>query len=131
MPIDQYTTRNFHRRLYSPAGMLETVTLYKRGDNQLQGTVVSLPLYNCRHSRMEKTGETVQGDMNAFNRCVWHLPVEELDRVGVNYLNPLDRIVDKRGWWWQPESDTEITLKLIQNHVCVVCKRVDPPRQAA
>ena len=121
--IAPYNTRTFHRVLY--ATMLEKIRLLKRGDNQQQGTVTAYVMWDCRHSMFFKTGETIRGEMNVGNRCDWHLPMVELARVGVNYLNPLDRIVDVRGWYWQPEAPTTITWKLFQSHYCVACLRVD------
>ena len=81
-----------------------------------------------------KTGETILGDMLADHHCVWHIPRTELDRVGIRYLNPLDRIEQledgaarEKGWTWQVESDTAgYTLKLFGNHYCCACKKVDP-----
>lgn len=79
-----------------------------------------------------KTGETILGDMLADHRCVWHIPRTELDRVGIAYLNPLDRIEQlkggvEHGWTWQVESDTQgYTLKIFGNHYCAYCKKVDP-----
>lgn len=125
MPMNKKNTRTFHRLLY--VGMLETVTLLKRDDNQRQGTVTSYTLHQCRQGQITKTGQTIQGDMISDHRVTWHIPAIEMDRIGVAYLNPLDRIVDGQGRHWQPESTTSITIKLFQNHFCVDCLRVDPP----
>lgn len=126
MPLNVRNTRTFHRCLY--AGILESVTLLKRNDNQQQGTVTSYALFQCRRSMIFKMGETLQGDMNSDHRATWHVPRIELDRIGISYLNPLDRIVDNKGRYWQPESNMLITIKLFENHVCVDCLRVDPPK---
>ena len=128
MPLNRLTTRTFHRVLY--ATELEKITMLKRNDDQQQGTVRSLVLFQCRRSRLFKTGEPYQGDMSSSHRIVWHIPRIELDRAGVNYINALDRIIDYKGWWWQPESTTTITVKLFLNHLCIDCLRVDPPNIA-
>jgi len=128
MPLRRSTTRTFHRTLY--AGMLESVRLLKRGDNQQQGTVTPYVLYQCRRSAISKTGQTLDGAQNVGNRTVWHIPRTELERVGINYLNPLDRIEQldepERGYIWQPEAPETIDVKLFANHVCVACKLVKP-----
>lgn len=125
MPLNARNQRTFHRTLF--AGILESVTLLKRDDNQRQGTVRSIRLHQCRKSLQTKTGETIQADISSDHRTIWHLPRVELDRVGVAYLNPADRIVDDSGKYWQPESTTEITVKLFEVHVDLVCLRIDPP----
>ena len=123
MPIiTRSLTRSFHRSLFT--GKLETITLRKRGDNQQQGTVTDYTLNECRHGMIWKTGETIGGDMVSDHKTTWHIPRAELDRVGVAYLNSTDRIVDNQGRVWQPESDTLITVKLLEGHVDVDCKRV-------
>ncbi len=125
-------TRNVRRTVF--AGMLETVTLLKRGDDQRQGVVRAIKLFQCRRSMIHKTGETLQGDMLVSHRCVWHIPRQELKRVGVAYLNPLDRIIQTRplvavetGWYWQPEATTMIDEKLFNNEIDLHCVRIDPP----
>ena len=45
MPLNRYSTRSFHERLY--ATQLESVTLLKRKDDQKEGTVTSHKLRNC------------------------------------------------------------------------------------
>ncbi len=125
MPLNRSTTRVFHRVLY--ATELQTLTLIKRGDDQREGVQVTYLLYECRWSRIYKTGEPYQGDMVSDHRRLLHIPRIELDRVGVNYLNPIDRFVDQEGRYWQPESTTLLTLQLFENHYCVQCLRVDPP----
>ena len=125
MPLNPRNTRTFHRCLY--AGILETVTLLKRGDDQKQGTVRAVKLFQCRRRQIQKTGQTIQGDMVSDHTTEWMIPKIELDRVGVAYLNNLDRIVDKKNRHWQPESPTTITVRLFENYVSVACLRVDPP----
>ena len=115
--------RTFHRKLYGGMGALETVTLLKRGDNQQQGTVTQYTLHDIRHSPITKTGETITGDTVSDHHITWHIPRVELDRIGVYYLNPLDRIKDSQGRYWQPESDTLITVKLMETHLCLECVR--------
>ena len=130
MPLRRNNTRGFHRLLY--AGQLETVRLLKRGDNQQQGTVTAFILYECRRSKMQKSGQTLDGAMNVGSRTIWHIPRTELERVGVNYINPLDRIEQldepEKGYVWEPESPETIDVKLFANHVCIDCKMLVPAR---
>jgi hypothetical protein len=124
MPLNEKNTRTFHRTLYGGTGMLQTVTLLKRDDDQRQGNVTAYKLFQVRWSRIFKTGEPILGDMSSSHTRTVHLPRIELDRVGVAHINALDRFVDREGVTWQPESTTNITVKLFQNHICVVCLRV-------
>jgi hypothetical protein len=119
-----------HRKLY--AGQLETITMLKRGDDQAAGTVRRLTLFECRRSMHHKNMQPVQGDMSAHHWTVWHIPRTELDRVGVAHINALDIFIDYSGpehveRWWEPESTTNISVKLFEDHVCVGCLRRDPP----
>lgn len=125
MPLNKYTVRTFHRTLY--AGQLESITLLKRDDDQKQGTVRAILVHQVRRSMIFKTGEPIQGDMSANHRAKWHFPRIELDRVGVGHIGALDRIVDDKGRYWQPEADTMLIVKLFETHICIDCKRVDPP----
>lgn len=119
--------QSFHRRLFS--GQNETVTILKRDDNQGQGTVRAVKVFQVRKSMLYKTGETIQGEENSNWRTTWHLPLVELKRAGIAYINPADRIVQKDGNHWQPESTTMITTKLMRQHVDVECLSVNPPKQ--
>lgn len=130
MALRPETTRVFHRNLY--AGMLQTVTLLKRNNDQQEGTVRSVRVFDCRQKKVYKTGEAIQVDMSSDNRCVWQLPLIELVRAGVQYINVIDRIVNTGAAFgvpgtWQPESDTQIVAQLYGNFVNVFCKRIDPP----
>ncbi len=125
MPLGPNNTRTFYRKLY--AGELETVTVLKRGDDQQQGTVRSVKVFNARHTPYVKTGETIGGEESSNFATTWHFPQIELDRVGINYLNNLDRIIDKKGRYWQPEASLQLTRKLFENHYCVDCLSVNPP----
>ena len=128
MPLNRTNQRFFHRFLY--AGQLESVRLLKRGDDQRQGEITAYTLHECRRSQIHKAGQTLDGDMNVEHTTTWHIPRTELDRVGVNYLNPLDAIEqldgEEKGNIWQPESDTGIDVKLFAVHVCVDCKLLKP-----
>lgn len=130
MPLGENNTRTFHRTLYSGAGMLQTVTVLKRGNDQKQGTVTTFKLFECRWSKITKEGETIQADMVAEHKRVLHIPRIEMDRVGIGYFNVLDRFIDRNGRYWQPEAMEagEIEIKLLENHWCVPCLRVDPPK---
>lgn len=121
--INRSTNRSFHRRLYGGTGVLRTLTLLKRGDDQQSGQVRSVKLFNCRRGQVTKSGEPIQGDIAAGTAVTWHIPQAELDRAGVRYLSALDRLVDARdGHTWMPEADTNIITKLDGAHVCVDCK---------
>ncbi len=127
MPLNRNNTRVFQRTLY--AGQMLTVQLLKRNDDQQEGTVTAFTVFDCRHGPMYRTGEPIQGDEGSDHRTTWHIPVIELRRVGVAYLNPADRIVDTEDGfkrYWQPESTTIIQLKLWGNFVDVDCLRIDP-----
>lgn len=131
MPLRRENTRLFHRTLYGP-GILETVRLLKRKDDQLQGTVTAYTLYNCRRSKTHKTKETIQSEMAAEHWTIWHVPLVELERHGLTYLNALDRIVQllegpEKGRVWQPESSTLISQHILGNEVHFKALRVDPP----
>lgn len=125
MPLNKRTTRVFHRYLY--ATELQSVVLIKRDNDQREGVQKTLQLFNCRWSRIYKTGEPYQGDMSSSHTRELHIPRQELDRVGVAYLNAIDRFVDQDGRYWQPESTTQLTVQLFENHCCLICLRVDPP----
>lgn len=104
--------------------MLKTITLLHREDDQQEGTVTSFVLFNCRHSQISKSDQPISQEMSASHRVVWHIPRVELDRVGVNYINALDRIVEvadtgKVNRVWQVESTNTMTAKLFENHLCV------------
>lgn len=124
--ITPETTRTFHQTLY--AGQLQELVLHKRGDDQDQGTVVTHRLFDCRRGKVRRSGQTVQASMTSRSYLTWHIPGEELRRVGVAYLSPLDKFYNAlTDTWWQPESTTPITNKLFDNHVCVDCEQCDPP----
>ena len=129
MPLRRNNTRRFTRKTF--AGQTEKVRILKRGDDQAQGTVTSFILYRCRRSQIMKTGETIQGDMVSDHECVWHIPRTEMERVGINHLNSLDRIQQLQGrekdFWWQPEATTPIDVKMFANEIDLHCLRVDPP----
>ena len=125
MPMNAQNQRHFHRMTF--AGMLEPICLYKRGDDQREGTVTPKKLYQCRRGKIRKTGQSLQGDMSSEHQATWHIPRTELDRQGITYINNLDRIVDKKLRVWQPEATTDIEVKLFEVHVDVHCLRVDPP----
>ena len=128
--ITRDNQRTFHRTLYGP-GILETVTLLKRGNDQKQGTVTSYTLYDCRWSMIHKTGNTIQVNMLVWDKRTLHIPIIEMERIGVTFFNPLDRFVDAEGRYWQPEATTELTVKLLQQHWCVDCLPVNPPNENA
>lgn len=125
MPLNRRNSSVFHRTLY--AGQLEKITLLKRGDDQQEGQVVAYSLFQCRRGNLSKHGEAIQGEMACFHSAQWLLPNVELRRIGVNYINVLDRIIDQFNMWWQPESGQTISLSQFDNFYIVDTIRVDPP----
>lgn len=124
MPIDIYNTKYFHRRLYNGTGMLKTVTLLKRNDDQLEGTVTSYTLFEVRRGLIYKSDEPILHDMSASYRTTFHIPRISLNCAGVAYINALDRIVERSDpdsvdRVWIVESTTTLTGKLFENHLCV------------
>ena len=137
MPLNARNTRTASRGVLSSC--LKSVRLLKRGDDQRQNQVTEYLLFGCRRGQITRTGEPIQGDMGSDHRTTWHIPARELERVGLRYLNPADRIVEDHDdmnrplvqsiWrYWQPEADTTITSKLFENEIDVECLRVDPTR---
>ncbi len=129
MGITAKTQKHMMRHLY--AGMLQSVTLLKRGNDQAEGTVTAFRLHGLRQARIYKSGQPINGNMAVGSNVTWHIPMAELERVGVAYLNVLDRIVDKTGAYWQPETGQMIRTQLLKTHVCYECVRVDPPSSPA
>ena len=130
MALNPQTTRDFIPRLY--AGMLQTVILLKRDNDQRQGTVRAVTLVNCRQSMVFKHGEPIQADWSTQSRCVWHIPKVSMEMAGVAYINATDRIDNRNATFgvpgiWQAEANTEIIVKLFGNVVNVHCLRIDPP----
>ncbi len=139
MVLRKANTRTQFRRMW--AGKSKKVTLLKRDDDQKQGTVRAITLFDCIPSSMgfTKTGEAIQGDMSSNMTRTWIIPVAELHRNGVEYLNALDRIVettDDGGGilanprYWHPEGTTNILVTMLENVIKIDCLRVDPPRSA-
>ncbi len=125
MPLRPENCRTFHRHLY--IGWNEVFTLLKRGDDMSASQVTTYTLYDCRPSRIFKTGEPIAGQMMSSHKRTIHIPRIEIERVGVQYLNPLDRLIDRQGRYWQPESTTLMTVKLGLQHICCECLLTDPP----
>lgn len=123
MPLNKRNTRVFHRTLF--ATELESVTLLKRDDDQREGVVTSYTLFQVRWSSIRKTGQQIQADETSDHRRQLHIPRVELERIGVHYINSLDRFVDEQNRTWEPESTTEIAIRLWENHVDVYCKRLN------
>jgi|SRR6185312_4121093 len=129
MVMTRLNSRTFHRFLY--AGEMETVVLLKRNDDQQEGTVTAYRLFECRRGNISKTGQAIQGDMSSSHHVQWLIPNIMLWKTGVNYINVIDRIVDKYQMWWQPEAPQTITLSQFDNYTLIESVRVDPnPNQA-
>lgn len=125
MPLEPGNTRTFHKTLYGK--ILQTLTLLKRSNDQLQGTVTTYKLFDCRqNAQIRKQGQSIRGDMSSDHRTTWVIPREQLDRIGIQYLNVLDRFVDKYGRFWNPESNTVLAEHLFSNFYNVDCLRIDP-----
>lgn len=125
MGLNRHTTRTFHRCLY--AGILITVRLLKRGDDQQQGTVTAYTMFEVRQSRIVKRGEGIIGDETSDRTCSFLVPRTELQRLGIPYISAADRFVDPRGRYWQPESPDVIDDKLFENYISVPCRSIHPP----
>jgi len=123
MPLNAMNQRNFMRHLY--AGQLQTVKLFKRGDDQKEGTVVTHLLFGVRLSKIYKTGEPIQGDMSANHTMTLHIPFVELNRVGVQYINAGDFFEDAKGRKWVTLSPETTINKLFEVHLCVPVERYD------
>lgn len=121
--LNRNNFRTFHRRLYGP--LLETVRCLKRNDDMEASVVRSVTLFECRWSVMDKHGQPIAGDMLTEHFRTIHIPNIQMERNQIAYFNPLDRFVDAQGWYWQPESGQTITSKLLLQHCCVDCRRVD------
>ena len=121
VPINRENSHVFHRSLY--AGQLEEVKLLKRDDDQRQGTVRAVILFDCKWSSIRKAGQTLDGDVDSVHTRRLLIPKVELEAAGVNHLNPLDRFTDEQGRTWQPESTTGIDVKLFENFIACDCLR--------
>lgn len=137
MPLNPTNVRTFHRWMY--AGWLEPLKLYKRGDDQEMGTVRTVILEECRRSAIGKTGENIQGDNVVGHTTIWHIPIDQLEENGIEYLSNADRLEQieppltrdaEIGSVWEPEATTTFEKKLGGTHVCVNCLRTDPPNAA-
>ncbi len=129
MPLRKNNNRTFHRCLY--AGQMERIRLHKRDDDQREGVVRAVTVFNCRRGDIAKTGEPIAGDESVSYTTTWYLPQFELLRAGVHYINALDIIEqvkgDEAGRYWQPEADTPIDVKLFGDMITVSCKLTQPP----
>lgn len=130
MPLDRYTLRDFYRRLYAPAGMLETVTFRSRGRGQNQGTGTNNTLFGVRQKKVFKTGQNIDATPPAGapqtepEYCVFQIPREELDRVGITDPKIIDTITQENGQVWQIESSNLITIQALKQMINVECQRL-------
>ncbi len=123
MSLNKHNTRRAYARQYR--GQTQKIIILKRDDDQREGVVRSVTVFNCRRSIINKTGEQIVGDMTSDHKVTWHLPTYELNRMGINYLNSLDRIYDPiEKVTYQPESTTNIDIKLFSNQYDVACLRI-------
>lgn len=112
------------RNLYS--GQLEKVTLFAREPNMKASVTHPVILYDCRWSRIVKAGQQLDDEQTSDMNRMLHIPRAELQRVGVNYINPIYQFMDQEGRYWQAESDTPIVSQLWENVIDVNCHRIDP-----
>lgn len=130
MVIRRENQGGIHHKLF--AGIVQNITLLKRGDNFTASTVTAYKLFDCWKGTIRKYGEMIggafqDGDQQASHMTTWHIPVIELKRIGITYLNPLDRFVEENpNRYWQPEATTIIVFNLIENFFDVECLRIDP-----
>lgn len=124
MVLRRANSQSFHKILYG--GQTETCTLLKRNNDQQEGTVTAFVLFEVRRGSETKSGEPIQNDMPVTHTCTWLVPNVQLRRLGINYINVLDRIVDKYNQWWQPEAGQDIILSQFDNYSIISCVRVDP-----
>jgi hypothetical protein len=115
--------RNFYVRLYAGFNQSKT-TLLHRNDDQLEGTVTAYTLYNQWAKRILHTGQPSQGSMGVGDSRGWLIARAELDRVGVNYINAGDVLVDETGRKWLIESGDNITIQLNGDYLDISTKRI-------
>lgn len=121
--LNPHTTRTFHRNLYR--GMLRTVIIMKRGINRQQSTATNYQIFQVRQKKIYYGGQNINGDMTSNDYCIWQIPRTELDRVGIENLNIIDRITDVvTGEIWQSESDDVLISQLFTNYVNCPSKRI-------
>jgi len=131
MVIRRENQKTFHRTLFGP-GITQTLTLLKRGDNFGASVVTAYRLFDCWKGTIRKYGEVVGGayddaDQQVSHMVTWHVPVIELKRIGIDRLNPLDRLVEESPRrYWQPEATTILVYNLLENFFDVECLRIDP-----
>lgn len=126
MPLNKRNTRNFTRVLRAGSDIQEII-LYKRGDDQEQGTVVALRLFGCWRGPISRTGQPLRGRLTSDGSCFWNIPRAELNRAGVNTIMPADKIYDPiDGDYWSPFASTTITEVLFGNVVRFQCRATDP-----
>lgn len=133
MVLRKSNTRHFYRVLYG--GELKSILILKRDDDQREGVVRAVKIFNCRRGQIHKTGEQIVGDMTSNHTTEWQIPVAELNRAGIAYLNSLDTIVESTDdarnpitpRYWRTESTTMIDVRLFENWVTFHCLRIDAP----
>lgn len=124
MPLRKSNTRYFYRTLF--AGETERITLLKRDPDMRASVVTSYLIFNSHWGPITKTGESHGSDVLAHHKRVVFIPRAEITRVGISYINPLDRLVDIQGRFWQPEGTTVIIAKLWENYLEIHTLRTDP-----
>jgi hypothetical protein len=131
MPLRANNTQNYHRCLY--AGRMEPLKILKREDDLRESVITARIVYACWRSRYTRTKEPISHDVTAEHTTDWHIALSELQRVGINFLSSLDKLVQiepqnlqELGWEWQPESDTNIDASVFGNTLKIRCKRQGP-----
>ncbi len=124
MPLCERLTRLFHQALFG--AQVDTVILYKRGDDQEEGEVSSFKLFRCwGGAEATKSGQPILRDMAVSHSRQLNVPKTELERYGIDHLNVLDRFKDKRGWVWQPETNQLFRFQLFENYIAIECVRIE------
>lgn len=120
--LNKQHLRTFHRKLY--AGFDESVTMHKRGDNQQAGTIVVKRLFNVRWSRIFTTKEPLDGTVSANQSRTLHIPISELEKAGLTYVEAGDKFQDREGRFWGAEATVTLTEKLREEHLDIPCLRL-------
>ena len=124
MPLNARNTKDFYQVMI--ADQIESVILYKRGNDQLEGNVIEYKLFRCWWGPdTQKSGQPIEEDMATNHTIKLTIPLDQLKRVGINYLNVLDRFKDKKGRVWQPETRQSLNSELFENYITLDLIRVE------
>lgn len=126
MPLNRRNTGDRARVTHAGADVQE-LTLYKRGDDQQQGTVRTVRLFTCYRDSITRSGQTLRRRLTVDGKTTWHLSKAELQRNGVNFISATDKFYDPVGGdWWTPYAEQTITEPVLSGTVDIECKMTDP-----